>query len=328
MDLTREALAKLEIETGFRAATLEKVQRLGPLAREVAAHSFLGPRLLLKGGTAIQLGLGEPQRLSVDLDYNYVGQLDRAEMLRERPELEEGIHRIANAGGYRLSLSADDHAGRKFFLGYRSHTGAPDRIELDLNFQYRQPIREPVMRALWQPVPIEPLLVRSVSDEELWAGKICALLDRTMARDLFDVAQMRERSTVLTGAPHFRKIVIALCGVLDLPLHRYGRERLARLDDASIEQQLLPMLAGGDHPTRDILETRAWEILAPILELSAAERQYCDRLQRGELEPERVFPEDPEIVERFKRHPALQWKAANARAHHERQREVDPGDAR
>jgi len=47
MNLSREVLTQFEAETGFRAATLEKVLRLGAIAREITAHPFLGSRLVL-----------------------------------------------------------------------------------------------------------------------------------------------------------------------------------------------------------------------------------------------------------------------------------------
>lgn len=319
MNLSREVLTQLEVETGFRAATLEKVLRLGAIAREVASHAYLGSRLVLKGGTAIQLGLGAPRRLSVDLDYNYIGQLGRAAMLQERPEIETALHRVARAGGYRVTESADEHAGRKLYLGYRGHTGSADRIEFDITYQMRQPIEDPVTRALWQPGHAEPVTIISVGDAELWAGKIAALLDRGMPRDLFDVAQLAGSSPHLVGEPRFRRIVIAWCGMLPHPLHTYGRDRLDRVDDASIERQLAPMLAGLARPKRDDLTKAAWQILEPILELEEREMEYCERLQRGELKPELLFGADDPIAERFREHPALKWKALNARAHHEHQ---------
>ena len=146
---------------------------------------------------------------------------------------------------------------------------------MDINYQMRRPIVAPVERALWQPVQGQAVTIRSVGDEELWAGKIAALLDRTMPRDLFDVAQLSERSPHLVGAPRFRRIVIAWCGILPHPLHTYGRDRLDRVDDASIEQQLAPMLAGLERPKREDLAKGAWQILEPMLKLDEREMECC-----------------------------------------------------
>jgi len=318
VNLSRDVIVALEAETGFRAATLEKVLRLSEVATEIAAHPFLGPRLVLKGGTAIQLALGTPLRLSVDLDFNYVGQLEREDMLRERPEVETAVDRVTRALRYQLTHSADEHAGRKFYLGYRSHAGSQDRIELDVNYQMRQPIVAPVERELWLPGDAPRAAIRCVGDEELWAGKIAALLDRTMPRDVYDVAHFAERSPQLVGAARFRKIVVAWCGILPHPLQSYGLNRVDRVDDAAIDEQLVPMLAGGPRPSRRDLANRCREVLDPLLALTESEIEYCDRLQRGDLKPELVFGEGDPLADRFKVHPALAWKALNARRHTER----------
>jgi predicted nucleotidyltransferase component of viral defense system len=66
---------------------LEKVIRLRQLLIEFRKHPFLRERLVLKGGTAVNLFYLELSRLSVDIDLNYIGQLDREEMQRERSEI-------------------------------------------------------------------------------------------------------------------------------------------------------------------------------------------------------------------------------------------------
>ncbi len=323
MNLSRDVIVGLEAETGFRATTLEKVLRLGEVAAGIAENPFLGPRLLLKGGTAIQLALGRPLRLSVDLDFNYVGEPDREAMLRERPDVEAALDRVARALRYDVSHSADEHAGRKFYLGYRSHVGSQDRIELDVNYQMRLPIVAPVDRELWQPGSAPRPSIRCVGDEELWAGKIAALLDRTLPRDLFDVAHLAERAPHLVGSERFRKIVVAWCGILPHPLYSYGLNRVDRVDESAIGEQLVPMLTGHSRPTRQDLVHRCCDVLEPLLALSGAEIEYCDRLQGGDLQPELVFGQADPLVERFRLHPVLRWKALNASDHHRREHGIE-----
>ncbi|MGH7268059.1 MAG: nucleotidyl transferase AbiEii/AbiGii toxin family protein [Candidatus Rokuibacteriota bacterium] len=89
MRYSREYLGERSAGTGFRPDTLEKVLRLLRLLDQVTRHPFLGSRLLLKGGTALNLFYAAAPRLSVDLDFNYVVDLDQ--MLRERPEVERAI---------------------------------------------------------------------------------------------------------------------------------------------------------------------------------------------------------------------------------------------
>lgn len=244
-------------------------------------------------------------------------------MLRERPDMEAALDRVTRALRYDVSHSADEHAGRKFYLGYRSRSGSQDRIELDINYQMRLPIVAPVDRELWQPGSAPRPAIRCVGDEELWAGKIAALLDRTMPRDLFDVAHLAERSPHLVGAERFRKIVVAWCGILPHPLHSYGWNRVDRVSDAAIGEQLVPMLAGDSRPARLDLSQRCRDILEPVLALTGPEIEYCDRLQRGELHPDLVFGDDDQLAERFRRHPALKWKAQNALEYQRRAGERD-----
>jgi hypothetical protein len=113
MNRSRAWFDAVAAETGYRRDTLEKVIRLGELGAELTRHQLLGTVLVLKGGTALNLCFGAPPRLSVDLDFNYIGAEDRAAMLEQRPLVERAIGAVARAQGYRLQWSRAEHAGRK-----------------------------------------------------------------------------------------------------------------------------------------------------------------------------------------------------------------------
>jgi hypothetical protein len=315
MSASPEKLRDLCSQTGFRAESLEKVIRLGEVLADVTAHPFLSQALALKGGTALNLAFGAPPRLSVDLDLNYVASVERADMLRDRPEVERAVDRIAAGRGYRVQRSADAHAGRKLFLLYRNAQGVADRIEVDLNFLFRLPLGSLRTVALWQPDDLARPKARVIPTQELVAGKLCALLDRAAPRDLFDVARLPVRLPDLLAQPSLRRTFVALAGILDHPLHAYGHERLAATDDQAVRHQLHPMLIAGDQPSAALLRERAWAVVSPLLDLDDAEREYTERLQVGELRPELLFPDDTAMAERVARHPALLWKARNAREH-------------
>jgi predicted nucleotidyltransferase component of viral defense system len=72
--------------TRFQADNLEKLLRLRELLTEFHKHSFLRNKLVLKGGTALNLFYLDLARLSVDIDLNYIGHVGREEMLSERPD--------------------------------------------------------------------------------------------------------------------------------------------------------------------------------------------------------------------------------------------------
>lgn len=311
MRYSREYLGERSVGTGFRPDTLEKVLRLLRLLDQVTRHPFLGSRLLLKGGTALNLFYAAAPRLSVDLDFNYVGAVDRGEMLRERPEVERAINQLVVGEGYRVQWGREEHAGRKLYLTYVGGLGSQDRIEVDLNYLFRVPLVDSEIRRAWTPDPDFPCEARVVSREEVMAGKLLALLDRVAARDLYDVA-------AFAGAPSeyepsvFRCLFVALSGVLPRALSAYGAQHLDRFTQDSLDVQLTPMLRSGETPIVGVLRESVETLLRPLLALSAPEAEYVERIQWGELAPELVATAQPELLARLRTHPALLWKIENA----------------
>ena len=128
MSPSLEYLERCAAETGFQVTPLEKVVRLAELAANMARHPFLGKALALKGGTALNFSFSPPGRLSVDLDYNYIGEVERAKMLEERPRVEEAVVELARRQGYRVQPSAEAVLDRiEATTGYRAPT--PGRLE-------------------------------------------------------------------------------------------------------------------------------------------------------------------------------------------------------
>jgi hypothetical protein len=153
-----------------------------------------------------------------------------------------------------------------------------------------------------------------VAAEELAAGKLCALLARAAPRDLYDVIRLPRRLGKVWRSPRFRQVFVALAGILDHPLFKYGPDRFDRVSDEVVRTQLHPMLTAGDEPSAEALRAEALAV-APFLDLSLDEREYCERLQLGELRPELLFPDGGDLADRVRRHPALLWKALNAGEH-------------
>lgn len=313
--MDRDRISALSAESGFPPGPLEKVIRLGEVAASVARHSLLSRVLALKGGTALNLFGGPPPRLSVDLDFNYIGAPDREAMLSARPDVERAVDAIARELKYEIQRSRDEFAGRKLFLNYVSVSGSPDRIEIDLNFLQRLPLAPLWTAAMWQPGDLSRPEVQLCGLPEIAAGKICALLDRCKPRDLFDVIRLPEAGASFWCSQTFKKLVIAFTGTLDHPLHAYGRERMERVRDIDIEAELVPMLGGQMKIDRLELIDHAWKAVELLLVLDESEREFVDRLQVGDLRLDLLVPEDAEMRERLGKWPPLQWKVLNARKH-------------
>jgi len=306
-------------ETGFAVATLEKVVRLGELAGDLGRHPFLREVLVLKGGTALNLGYGAPTRLSVDLDFNYIGALERSAMLKHRPRVKQAVIELAQRAGYRVQQSSDAFAGRKIYLDYRSVSGPQDRIEVDLNFLFRTPFAPLVRRDLWQPGDLDRPSLLCVGDHELLAGKLLALVGRCAARDAWDVVNLAPDLVECFGLPTFRARFVAIAGILDHPLGSYSRERLeAQLNQQEVNERLSPMLAQGKRAEAGELVAAAWQRLGPLLNLRPEETFYMNELAEGRLALEGLFDGDQEEIDRFAQHPAIRWKVLNVRRHRKR----------
>ena len=192
-----QTLQRIADDTGHQAGTLEKVLRLLDFLQEVAGDTILSERFALKGGTALNVFHLSLDRLSVDIDVNYVGALERSVMEAERPEVEAALNRLLASQGYSVRRRPDEHAGGKWLLRFASALGGNATLELDVNYMERQPLfgatRMP-STALGD-VRAERVLVLDL--HEIVAGKPVALFDRHAARDLFDAPHPVARWTRL-----------------------------------------------------------------------------------------------------------------------------------
>ena len=315
MNFSAEHIQRLATETGFRFEILEKVIRLGELTADIGRHPFLSRVLALKGGTALNLMFDSPARLSVDLDFNYIGQEDRARMQADRPDVERALGIIGEGQGYRVQHSRDAHAGRKIYLSYINLAGTPDRMEIDLNFLFRVPLGVVTTRPLWQPPGVARPEVRVVPLEELFTGKLRATLDRAMPRDLFDTVRLPGYGADMWGTERLRRIHVALAATLPHPLYQYRRDRFERVTERSIQEQLAPMLHIDERLVANELKEQAWSVVEPLVTLDDVEREYIDRVHAGELSPELLFPDDEDLANRLLRYPALLWKLENVKRH-------------
>ncbi len=316
MQPDRERIEHLSVETGFRNNALEKVIRLTDILNDIFKHPFLSDVFVLKGGTALNLFFGPPSRLSVDLDFNYIGSTDRAEMLNNRERVENTVASICKSSGYLVQKSAYAHAGRKFYLGFVNIDGICDRIEVDINYLHRQLLLPYCTRSAWTADNSQNCSGKLISIEELCAGKICACFDRTSPRDIYDVVKLPLIAGRNWSSSIMRSIIIAYTGLLPKPVSDYSIEIvMRRLTREHFLKTLIPMLLVDDHPEFDSLRSEAWKILESFTILNDNEQEFVNRLQRGELLPELLFPDNKRLQELMRTHPPLLWKVQNAREH-------------
>jgi len=315
---TLRTVNKVAGESGFRADSVEKVLRLCGILERLDRHPTTRGAWLLKGGTALNLLHLKVPRMSVDIDLNFVGAADREGMLAARPEFEAALVAVCEREGCTVKRTPNEHAGGKFRLRFVSVLGGSQNLEVDVSYVARVPLLGTERLATRFP-PDDPIEVPTLSLLELAAGKFTALVQRTVARDAFDAANLLDLVPGLLENTEFRlAFVCSVAGGRHDPRDLLPSDQLPGA--LAVKQQLIPVLQqGGNGSVPDPEELRAWidrrleGAVNRLLDWSAAERRFLDRLHDEGIVDAEVLHADPVIQERIRSQPMLLWKAQNVR---------------
>ncbi len=305
--------------TGFKADMVEKALHLLNLLNALNSHPFLKGKWVLKGGTALNMFMLDLPRLSVDIDLNYIGALDREEMLGERPKIEQAAQAVFSREGFTTKKVPVEHAGGKWRLIYQSFTGQSGNLEVDMNFMFRQP--------LWdiQPADSHPLgdfqskNIPVLDIHDLAAGKLAALMARGQARDLFDCHRIlgmddlekdRLRVAFVTYGGMNRKDwrTVSIEDV-DFDASELARLLVPTLHGRGTKEQVSP----AEYGAQLVRECR--EGLSAVLPFKNSELVFLDLLlDRGVIDPT-FLTADESLQRRIQCQPLLEWKALNVKRH-------------
>lgn len=151
------------------------------------------PDFALKGGTAINFFLRDMPRLSVDIDLTFVPRVGREAatggMKRGLSEIARHIRSVAPDIGIRLV------PGKQFRILAVSQGHC---VKVEVNDVMRGAVRPAETRDVAETVGESLGYSRNLvlSFDDLYAGKICAALDRQHPRDLFDIALLLDREGI------------------------------------------------------------------------------------------------------------------------------------
>ena len=315
MNLSRERLLRVAEQTGFRPEVVEKVIRLLGLLDGFRSHPFLKERLALKGGTALNLFLFDVPRLSVDIDVNYIGAVDRETMVVERPKVEEAVRAVCSREGCAVRRRPEEHAGGTWELRYESAQGGGANLEVDINFMFRVPLWPIETMDSKDIGPYSATTIPLLNVHEIAGGKLAALMARHTGRDLFDAHLLLTHGQL---DARMLRLAFVVIGAMNRQDWRTVSPDDVAYDANELDAQLLPVLRRQvtDQPPeawgkRLVEECR--QKLGVVLPFNAAEREFLDRLlDHGEIVP-KLLTGDQALAERIAKHPMLEWKATNVR---------------
>ncbi len=298
----------LSKKTGFKSDSLEKVYRMMTILSRIGEIPDLNDRLAIKGGTAIQgLSFGF-KRLSVNIDLNYVGSVEKEPMLREREEIRKNLLYLFRDLGYFADKPVSMYAEEQFNLHFKNCAGMTDRLKLEINYLERLPVIGTIRGVIRHPFPdMEEVDVLSYPPEELYAGKIRALLVRGTPRDLFD-SDLIARSINKINESLLRKTTLFYLSMQSRDVRKIGIEAIEQVTDVDSRNDLVPLLSSKDHVDLDSMKGNVLSMANRLLDLSARERKFFDVLySERRVEPGLLFDSEP-VSRMLNQHPAVIWR--------------------
>ena len=127
------------------------------------------------------------ERLSVDIDLDYCGSLDKEIAIMDRAKLEEELDKYMIKEKYEISSkSRSSFALFSRIYKYKNAFGNDDTIKVDINFMDRVHLFSATIATVTY--FDKKVILKIPAIEELFGMKINALIDRSKPRDLYDSA--------------------------------------------------------------------------------------------------------------------------------------------
>jgi predicted nucleotidyltransferase component of viral defense system len=268
-----------------------------PLLKEVS-------RLALKGGTAINFFIRDMPRLSVDIDLTYlpIGESREVAVANIQDDLKKlkKLIELRVAGSVVTPYIKNETILRLIVR----HKGT--QIKIEPSFIVRGALYEPISVNLCDRAKNEfetsAAGISMLSIPEVYAGKICATLNRQHPRDLFDVRNLLNDQGITEEIR--RAFVVYLAGDAR-PMHELLNPNL--LDIETVFKREFHRMTVDDVRLEELLKVRDTLIQKISEDLTLNERQFLLSMKLGEPEWN-LLP-----FKNLNKLPALQWKLINVR---------------
>jgi predicted nucleotidyltransferase component of viral defense system len=257
----------------------------------------------LKGGTAINLFYRPFPRLSVDIELLYLPSEDRETSITNiKAAFTRIIADIKETIKWARVQNTTDHQDRSLRLIV---TLDQARVKIELSPVIRGSVFDPVRMAVHESVEKEfgyaEMLVASHPD--LYAGKLCAALDRQHPRDLFDVMQLYENEGITDD---LRKTFLIFLVSHFRPMSELLNPN--RKDIAGIYESEFLQMAEIDVSLDQLLETRERLITDLTSQMTDNERQFLLSLKNQSPDFGLLEMKNPELIAAL---PSVQWRLIN-----------------
>lgn len=262
------------------------------------------PSLALKGGTAINLFVQNIPRLSVDIDLTYIPIERRTDFLVNLAEalgkLKVSIKKI-----FKEDVSVDDVMTKNQKMISKlivRRNGVEIKIEPNLIFRggvFECTDYELCDRA--QDMFLRYAKTKLVSKEDLYAGKICAALNRQHPRDLFDVKILLDTDGI---SKNLQKAFVVHLACDARPISELLNPNMLDIKD-TFDNEFVGM-TDQDVELSDLLDIRSELVRYVQNDLTKKEREFLLSVKMAEPDLSLLGLSHIDL-------PALRWKAINVR---------------
>ena len=308
MKYIKENISKYATSTGFIGSNIEKVMRLLDVLNFLFSKCSFKTKLILKGGTAINLIHTNLKRLSVDIDLDYCGSLDKDIALKDRELLEKELDDFMIREEYEVSTkSRSSFALFSRIYRYENAFGNIDTIKVDINFMDRVHLYSYAISTV--NYFDKTITIKTPTIEELFGMKINALIDRSKPRDLYDSVFLVDNMRLFDKNMLRKAIIFYLSLNNTFKIDKTSLDRINTINNKNIKAELLPVLKKNERIDLEETKEKMINSLSKLLVLSDSEKQYLDSFSKGNYNPSLLFGEP--VASRATSHPMAKWRIMN-----------------
>jgi hypothetical protein len=228
-------------------------------------------------------------------------------MRMRRAAVLDELETLAAQAGYAVKRTQESYAMAHLIVRYENAAGSPDAIKLDVNFLDRVPVVEPVVLPLRHPFgdDLPATDVTTFALAELAASKLVALARRSLARDLFDVAQLARVPALQVASVRTLLVVRGAAYPPPTP-EQYSPQAGARIRLIDWRAQVMALLQRDQRADLADARMAAGTLLGEVLALEERHLDFLRALEGGRLDPGILA--EPALVERVRVNPGLLWR--------------------
>ncbi len=301
----------IQRDTGFNLDMLEKLYHLTRILQAICDNEVLHSNLTLKGGTALNLIYLDIPRISIDLDFNFTGSVERGTMKAMRPKVEAAIETIGGNLEYGVTPRPPSYIMSRHYFRYVNIREVKDHVKVEVNYLDRLPVGQIVGRTFPTFFPdLQQFPVRTYTLEELAAQKIGAYIERGEPRDLYDLYRL---STQRADPEDIREYtVIYYCMAEEAKDPKDLVESAKTFDEVKLSLEIQQFIRNTENLDPDKVRDCASRFLQEVLSFTRRQQEFIDTFyQQHEIVPELAWGNRPDIA----RHPSLLHRLRTLQVH-------------